>query len=195
MITLKEFQDYIDSFNKEKGQYTINELLSIGVKFKELPLKQRNWESLHQLLGIYNMSAEAHRKRVERYIRCNPDKIEPKVEGDIFRNDYLEKQKVRDWYNAYRRDIRQESRIENLVDEIKNAANKFRPLKIDIKHNNYVYKDDVEAIALLSDWHIGQYSNNFYNKYDQDIAVERVNKLTENLIHYCKLNKVRFYLK
>ena len=191
MITLKEFQDYIDSFNKEKGQYTINELLSIGVKFKELPLKQRNWESLHQLLGVYNMSAEAYRKRVERYIRCNPDKIEPKVEGDIFRNDYLEKQKVRDWYNAYRRDIRQESRVENLIDEIKNAANKFEPLKIDIKPNNYVYKDDVEAIALLSDWHIGQYSNNFYNKYDQDIAVERVNKLTENLIHYCKLNKVK----
>ena len=191
MITLKEFQDYIDSFNKEKGQYTINELLSIGVKFKELPLKQRNWESLHQLLGVYNMSAEAYRKRVERYIRCNPDKIEPKVEGDIFRNDYLEKQKVRDWYNAYRRDIRQESRIENLVDEIKLTVDKLNNLPV-IKYES---KDDVildkEAVLLLSDLHIGVDCNNYYNKYNPTNAKERLEKFLKETIDYCRSNHVK----
>lgn len=191
MITIEEFQTYIDSFHKEKGQYTIEELLQIGVMFKSLPVKKRNWASLHQLLGIYNFSAEAYRHRVERYIRCNPDKIEPKVEGDIFRNDYLEKQKVRDWYNAYRRDIRQESRIENLVDEIKLTVDKLNNLPV-IKYES---KDDVildkEAVLLLSDLHIGVDCNNYYNSYNQNIAKERLEKLLSETIDYCKSNHVK----
>lgn len=191
MITVEEFQTYIDSFHKEKGQYTIEELLQIGVMFKSLPVKKRNWASLHQLLGIYNFSAEAYRHRVERYIRCNPDKIEPNVEGDIFRNDYLEKQKVRDWYNAYRRDIRQESRIENLVDEIKLTVDKLKNLPV-IKYES---KDDVildkEAVLLLSDLHIGVDCNNYYNSYNQNIAKERLEKLLKETIDYCKSNHVK----
>lgn len=191
MITVEEFQTYIDSFHKEKGQYTIEELLQIGVMFKSLPVKKRNWASLHQLLGIYNFSAEAYRHRVERYIRCNPDKIEPNVEGDIFRNDYLEKQKVRDWYNAYRRDIRQESRIENLIDEIKLTVDKLNNLPV-IKYES---KDDVildkEAVLLLSDLHIGVDCNNYYNSYNQNIAKERLEKLLRETIDYCKSNHVK----
>lgn len=191
MITIEEFQSYVDSFHKEKGQYTIEELLQIGVMFKSLPVKKRNWASLHQLLGIYNFSAEAYRHRVERYIRCNPDKIEPNVEGDIFRNDYLEKQKVRDWYNAYRRDIRQESRIENLVDEIKLTVDKLKNLPV-IKYES---KDDVildkEAVLLLSDLHIGVDCNNYYNSYNQNIAKERLEKLLKETIDYCRSNHVK----
>lgn len=191
MITVEEFQTYIDSFHKEKGQYTIEELLQIGVMFKSLPVKKRNWASLHQLLGIYNFSAEAYRHRVERYIRCNPDKIEPNIEGDIFRNDYLEKQKVRDWYNAYRRDIRQESRIENLVDEIKLTVDKLKNLPV-IKYES---KDDVildkEAVLLLSDLHIGVDCNNYYNSYNQNIAKERLEKLLKETIDYCRSNHVK----
>lgn len=191
MITVEEFQTYIDSFHKEKGQYTIEELLQIGVMFKSLPVKKRNWASLHQLLGIYNFSAEAYRHRVERYIRCNPDKIEPNIEGDIFRNDYLEKQKVRDWYNAYRRDIRQESRIENLIDEIKLTVDKLNNLPV-IKYES---KDDVildkEAVLLLSDLHIGVDCNNYYNSYNQNIAKERLEKLLRETIDYCKSNHVK----
>lgn len=191
MITVEEFQTYIDSFHKEKGQYTIEELLQIGVMFKSLPVKKRNWASLHQLLGIYNFSAEAYRHRVERYIRCNPDKIEPNIEGDIFRNDYLEKQKVRDWYNAYRRDIRQESRIENLVDEIKLTVDKLKNLPV-IKYES---KDDVildkEAVLLLSDLHIGVDCNNYYNTYNQNIAKERLEKLLKETIDYCRSNHVK----
>lgn len=191
MITVEEFQTYIDSFHKEKGQYTIEELLQIGVMFKSLPVKKRNWASLHQLLGIYNFSAEAYRHRVERYIKCNPDKIEPNIEGDIFRNDYLEKQKVRDWYNAYRRDIRQESRIENLVDEIKLTVDKLNNLPV-IKYES---EDDVildkEAVLLLSDLHIGVDCNNYYNIYNQNIAKERLEKLLKETIDYCRSNHVK----
>ena len=191
MITTEEFQNYIDSFHKEKGQYTIEELLKIGVMFKSLPLKKRNWASLHQLLGVYNFSAEAYRHRVERYIKSNPDKIEPDTEGDIFRNDYLEKQKVRDWYNAYRRDIREEARIENLVDEIKLTVDKLNSLPV-IKYES---KDDVildkEAVLLLSDLHIGVDCNNYYNSYNQNIAKERLEKLLSETIDYCKSNHVK----
>ena len=191
MITTEEFQNYVDSFHKEKGQYTIEELLKIGVMFKSLPLKKRNWASLRQLLGVYNFSAEAYRHRVERYIKCNPDKIEPDTAGDIFRNDYLEKQKVRDWYNAYRRDIREEARIENLVDEIKLTVDKLNNLPV-IKYES---KDDVildkEAVLLLSDLHIGVDCNNYYNSYNQTIAKERLEKLLKETIDYCRSNHVK----
>ena len=191
MITTEEFQNYVDSFHKEKGQYTIEELLKIGVMFKSLPLKKRNWASLHQLLGVYNFSAEAYRHRVERYIKSNPDKIEPDTAGDIFRNDYLEKQKVRDWYNAYRRDIREEARIENLVDEIKLTVDKLNSLPV-IKYES---KDDVildkEAVLLLSDLHIGVDCNNYYNSYNQTIAKERLEKLLKETIDYCRSNHVK----
>lgn len=191
MITLKEFQDYIDSFNKEKGQYTINELLSIGVKFKELPLKQRNWESLHQLLGIYNMSAEAYRKRVDRHIKKNPYLLDVNDQGEIFKNDFIEKQKVRDWYNAFRRDIRQESRVENLIDEIKSAADKFKDLE-SVKYQKPSNTNlDREAVLLLSDLHIGVDCNNYYNKYNHLIAKERLEKLLKETIDYCKSNNVK----
>lgn len=191
MITLKEFQDYIDSFNKEKGQYTINELLSIGVKFKELPLKQRNWESLHQLLGVYNMSAEAYRQRVDRHIKKNPYLLDVNDQGEIFKNDFIEKQKVRDWYNAFRRDIRQESRVENLIDEIKSAADKFKDLE-SIKYQKAPNTNlDREAVLLLSDLHIGVDCNNYYNKYNHLIAKERLEKLLKETIDYCKSNNVK----
>lgn len=196
-MNLTEFKQYVDNLDPETA-----DVIEIGCLFRKLPVRKRNWNWLLEFLnhknlltGKYaNISADAFRVRVYRYGKLKNEEMEEapeeSAESKDYRDNYSEKQKVRDWYNAYRRDIREEVRIENLIEEIKLAADKFAPLKIAIKPNNYVYKDNVEAIALLSDWHIGQYSNNFYNKYNQDIAVERINKLTENLIYYCKLNKV-----
>ena len=59
MIDKKEFESFVESFQKEPGKYTIQLLLEIGAKFKELPVKERNWEELHKQLGIYNFSKEA----------------------------------------------------------------------------------------------------------------------------------------
>lgn len=190
------------------------DILQIGAEFKKLPVKERKWDYLLAYLKHNNMipeeelglTSDAYRMRVNRFIRESEDYLEQfnfnrsikenKIVSDKeeevkkFREFYSEKQQIRDWYNAYRRDIRNEARIENLKDEIKNAANKFSKLPINIKPNKYDCRD-VEAIALISDWHIGQIADNFYNKYDEKIAEERVSKLASNIVHYCTLNKVK----
>ena len=186
MIDKTEFESFVESYQKEPGKYTIQQLMEIGAKFKELPLKERNWEELHKKLGIYNFSAEAYRRRVERYMRKNESN-----EGKEYREAYTEKQKVRDWYNAYRRDIREEVRIENLKDEIKFAAEKFGKLEPivwpEVKETPV---EKTEAVLLVSDLHIGVDCDNYYNKYNKDIAKERLAKLQKNVIKYCSINNV-----
>lgn len=191
MLKLQEFQEYIDSFKKEKGQYTIDELMQIGVKFKQLPVRQRNWESLHQVLGVYGFTSNAYRQKVDKYIKKKNIILNPEVESEIYRNDYIEQQKVRDWYNAYRRNIRQEVRIENLIDEIKKAADKFKNIPV-VKYTKESSKElNKEAVLLLSDLHIGVECENYYNKYNKDIARERLNTLLKETIEYCRLNQVK----
>lgn len=186
MIDKTEFESFVESYQKEPGKYTIQQLMEIGAKFKELPLKERNWEELHKKLGIYNFSADAYRRRVERYMRKNESN-----EGKEYREAYAEKQKVRDWYNAYRRDIREEVRIENLKDEIKFAAEKFGKLEPivwpEVKETPV---EKTEAVLLISDLHIGVDCDNYYNKYNKDIAKERLAKLQQNVIKYCSINNV-----
>ena len=186
MIDKTEFESFVESFQKEPGKYTIQQLMEIGAKFKELPVKERNWEELHKRLGIYNFSAQAYRHRVERYLRKNESN-----EGKEYREAYTEKQKVRDWYNAYRRDIREEVRIENLKDEIKFAAEKFGKLEPivwpEVKETPV---EKTEAVLLVSDLHIGVDCDNYYNKYNKDIAKERLAKLQQNVIKYCSINNV-----
>lgn len=191
-MNLLEFQEYIESFHKEKGQYSMDDLLNIGVKFKQLPVKQRNWNTLHQLLGVYGFSADAYRQKVNRYIKRNDTKLNYQQEGEIFKNDYIEQQKVRDWYNAYRRDIREEVRIENFKDEIINATNKFSKLNIgkcvtDFK--GVKESDKTESILLFSDLHIGVDCDNHYNKFDLKTAEKRLVRLANQTIKYCRINK------
>lgn len=198
MITSEELQQYIDSFHKEKGTYTMDELMRIGVEFKKLPRKQRNWEALHQLLGVYNITPDCYRKRVERYIRNNDIELVEESELETpalpeetsnYKEAFVEKQKIRDWYNAFRRDMREETRIENLKDEIRSAADKFS--KFDFKKCiNPVVCEGTEAVVLLSDLHIGVDCDNYYNRFNVDIAAERLSKLAENVKYYCELNAV-----
>lgn len=201
MITVDEFQEYVDSFQKEKGKYTLDELLQIGVKFKQLPRSQRSWKILHDTLGIYNITPAGYRKRVERYMKKNAFQILEEEEKEIpaktaeeegkeFRDAYIQQQKVRDWYNAYRRDIREEVRIENLKDEINNAANKFSKLESKKWDTSKLYVAGNEAVLLLSDLHIGVDCANYYNKYNEQIAENRLEKLARSVRLYCENNKV-----
>ena len=58
----KEFYEFVDSFN---GNYDEVNLLIIGKKFRELPVKQRSWQELVDYLGI-NKTANAFRQWVYR---------------------------------------------------------------------------------------------------------------------------------
>lgn len=197
MFTTDEFYEFIKQFNKQKGEYTLDELLEIGTRFKELPRKDRKWNDLHTFLGITEFSADAYRKRVEKHIKaCDLiDQISSvegsNEEGNLYRETYIEKQKVRDWYNAYRRDIREETRIQNLKDELRAAADKFSKLSVlTIRSSENKAAAGVEAVLLLSDLHIGADCDNYYNVYNLDVAKARLTKLATTVRTYCANNHV-----
>ena len=102
----------------------------------------------------------------------------------------IQAQKTRDERNAYQRLIRDSARIETMIETISDTVDKLKSLpKIQYKGST---KDlNTEAVLLLSDLHIGVECNNFYNKYDTDIAVDRLNKLVYDVIDYCHSMKVK----
>ena len=191
MKTKEELIEFIKTFGKKPGQYTIVELLEIGRMMRTLPRAQIDWPWLHSYLGVYGFSSEAYRLRVFNYIKQHPLPTQEEAESVEYRDDYASKYKAREWYNAYRRNIREEVRIDNLKEEIQLAVSKINELPdivSDITIPNI--NGSNEAVLLLSDWHIGQESKNFYNTYNFEVAKNRINKLVEQVIYYCQTQKI-----
>lgn len=192
MITRDELINYIiTKYNKNPGDYTEEEILDIGVQLKQLPQRERNWEWLHDYLGITLFSANALRQRVYKYIEDSTC-IKEDAESVQYRDQYYSKYKEREWVNAYRRLIREDIRIDNLKDEIKHAVSKVNDLPSITSHPiNSNNTNTKEAILLLSDLHIGVDCSNYYNNYNLDIAEKRMNKLLDQVLYYCKLNSIQ----
>ena len=187
MITKDEFYRFVDSFN---GEYDELDLLNIGKKFRELPVKQRNWQELVNYLNL-EKSGNAFRVWVYRNTLNMEDELkteenaEPVSEDARFREEYKQIVKNRDILNAYRRTCRDEARIEVLQDTIKQAVSKLNELpKVSINCIGNP-RGNVEAVALLSDLHIGVYCDNFVNTYNDKIAAQRLSKWTSDIIRYC----------
>ena len=190
-MNIVDFKEYLKTLDPKQI-----DILEIGKSFQLLPVRQRNWEWLFTYLKdtytlpeeYSNITANAYRQRVYRYCQATKD-IEPQKISAV-KEEYIEKQNIRDWYNVYRRNLREESRIETLVEEIKSAADKFKDLPINICKDKIV-DSNKEAVLLISDLHLGVDCNNYYNTYNKDVALKRLNKLVNNTIYYCKLNGIK----
>lgn len=192
MKTREELIKYIKSFGKAPGQYTIQELLEIGRMMRTLPRTQIDWPWLHNYLGVYGFSSEAYRLRVFNYIKQHPLPTQESPEGVEYREDYVSKYKAREWYNAYRRNIREDVRIDNLKEEIQLAVSKVNELPDVVSDITIpsVEGNKREAVLLFSDLHIGVDCDNYYNKYNSQIAAERLNHLITSVMEYCQINNV-----
>ena len=189
-MTKQELILFIEAFNKKPGEYSIEDAIEIGIKMKYLPVKERSWDWLVKYLGITSLSPNALRKRVEKRFHNNFNMSDEAIE---FKNKYSSQYKEREWVNAYRRLIREDVRIDNLKDEIKlvvdklNALPAITPKEINLDPN----LSKTEAVLLFSDLHIGVDCDNYYNKYNLEIAQERVNKLLTDVTYYCYSNNVQ----
>ena len=195
MLTKEEFYQYVDSFN---GNYDEVTLLSIGKKFRDLPVKQRNWKELVDYLSL-DKSADSFRKWVYRnqamleepeddstmkFVKNQKEDISQQPDEVSFREDYKIITKNRDILNAYRKTIRDEARIEVLRDAIKETVSQLNSLP-QIESDYLESDEETEAVALLSDLHIGVECDNFYNKYNVDIAAARLQEWAETVKVYC----------
>ena len=206
-MTKREFEDYIRSFKKKPGEYTDDEVFSIGVAHKTLLHIEKNWNELAEKLGT-ERSGEAlrnwikYRQMENNTLPKNTKILSDRTIEDITLNDvsdtleektralYIQQTKTKDTINSYRRTIREEARVElfkeGIIEAIK-QLDKLPSIEIPKTKKSSEVK---EAILMLSDLHMGVDCNNFYNTYNPAIAVKRVSHLVDRTIKNCLLNNV-----
>lgn len=101
------------------------------------------------------------------------------------REDELYKQQVktRDQFREKRKTLRDEARIENLMDTIWQVASDMPEFNLGIDKKKF---GTDKAVLRISDWHLGKNIDSFWNKYNKTIAKERVDKLIFETIKYCE---------
>lgn len=105
----------------------------------------------------------------------------------------LEKEKIRlqDQRREYKKYIRSDARFEHILEILDEKLDMLNETKPFIQHKDtYVSDSKREAILIASDWHLGANFENFFGKYNLDIAKERLNDLLNKTIEYCKDNRV-----
>ena len=193
MMTKEKFIDLVEKRLKEKKN-NLNEqdIIDIGIAHRELPKVERDWSSVAKMIH-WNGSGESLRHFVLRKLK-DKDMILSNEETDenIAKKKallYRERQQVRDEWSTYHRMLREDARLETLKETIKESARRLEPFR------KSSYKGpkttDVEAIAMISDLHIGVEFDDFCNKYNLEIAKRRVSKLVDDIRRYCTLHKVR----
>jgi predicted phosphodiesterase len=209
-----EFLKYVED-QKEEIDFDTDEgkdiVYDICLRHKALPVGKRNWNELAGLLALGE-------DRGGEWLRCwmkqrqrengalprnpriaipsdlsdNPDDHTDMTKEEMAqqRQDlYIERQKTRDVYNAYRRSLRSETRVQEFKELIQESAQKAKTLpnvNCDFDEKN----SKNEAILMISDFHIGDKIDNFYNKYNAEIAIRRFSHVIGETIEKCKRNHV-----
>lgn len=94
-----------------------------------------------------------------------------------------------DQRREYSKYLRMEARWQHLINEMKLGIKDLEPL--DFKNYNFNKDCDTEASLMISDWHLGLECSNYWNTFNYQVATERINKLKQKVIGYCKLHKVK----
>lgn len=200
MQTKDEFYNYIDSeyMDKDKGSIrtlTMSEFYDIGLVHRSLPRSQKNWQELAEYVN-YPGDGEHYRLATLRYSQSadrQKERIKVQDESIVLEDHtnyeglYKQKTQIRDIYNAYRSNLREDAREDRFredfiaaIKEIDPSEFKFNPV---IKT---IITKPVEAILLLSDMHIGVDCDNFYNTFNSKVAKDRLGTLLEAVSRYCK---------
>ncbi len=206
--------DRIDLDSRDTGMYTEDEIFAIGCSFINLTNSQKRqiggWDKLVKVLkplgqnGKVMKSGEQLRgwiksKRYEinavpKNIQLLSGKTIENITYEEFEEEvnkqkrelYKQQVKTRDERNSYRRTIRDEARIDSLKDCIKDTVYKLASLpKFENTYEDSNADENVEAIMLISDLHIGMEIDNFFNKYNVEIAKKRLEKYVDETIKYC----------
>lgn len=134
-----------------------------------------------------NWSEAKWRRPIEHYLEItsyleeeNPAGLtnDALVEIELAKEE-LKKEKVK--YSDQKREnmstLRKLARLEHLEEYLKENIESIEPVNIPINKNQE--QKEKEATILLGDWHIGSKIDNSFNKYDFDIAKQRVAKIKE----------------
>lgn len=157
-----------------------------------------DWQEIVNLCNI-NWSADHCRKTMIGAIR-HQDYIDSKTKEQLESEQYekliqkelelkKEKVKVQDLKTQVNKQIRELARKENLGEILEEKLDKLPNQMINMNYINHM-SSKKQGIAMISDVHYGMVVDNFLNKYNPDIAQERMNYLTDKIIEYSKLNNL-----
>src|SRR5690606_16029340 len=93
----------------------------------------------------------------------------------------------------YRKLLRLESRVNHIKNEFVKALENVmqnKPLKW-YKKERYLNNCNRSAVLLISDWHKGLFTSNYWNEFNDKIFYERVNELTNKTIEYGKHHDIK----
>lgn len=107
---------------------------------------------------------------------------------DLKQEVYKEKCKLQDQRREYNKLLREGARYEHLIDVVKDGMEKVEPLAL--KSAYEPNPTGTEAVLIISDFHYGLEIDNVLNEYNIEIAKERLEKLLQQTIYYCTINKV-----
>ena len=205
-----EFDNYVNRFDKQAGEFTKEEVLEIGKLHRTLDKRDKDWNALAKKVGWSsgeNLRTFVKSKLAKEGLLGN-DNLVSKIEQAVIDgkeinaeevNDEIDKKmavlykettKYNDARNAYKRILRDEARIETIVEAIKESQASLDALP-KVESGKSFGGGDAEAVLLLSDLHIGVNCNNFYNTYNTQVAVKRLSKLVDETIRYCKRNNIK----
>ena len=161
----------------------------------------------HQVAKICNeelnidLSAEAYRSKERKYKKDKINEVmcdspqEEQSETDSIKEVILDMKKERVKLSDERTQnnaiIRRISREETIKEIAKDIVDKFDfELKLPTYEKISYEKGNEEAILLLSDWHYGIEIDNYWNKYNPDIAKERLTKLRDEVVSILTANNI-----
>ena len=137
-----------------------------------------------------NWSEAKWRRPIEHYLEItsyleeeNPAGLtnDALVEIELAKEE-LKKEKVK--YSDQKREnmsrLRSLARLEHLEDFLKQEYEVYEPVKLETKMLKD--KSDKEMIVMLSDWHIGMQIDNQFNKFNIEVAKERIEKLRARMM-------------
>ena len=99
--------------------------------------------------------------------------------------------KISDMRNLVNRITKEQSRFESMLECARDIAKDFNQSKPLLSNPPVIKSGDKEGLLLISDWHIGLECENHWNKFNTEIAKERLSFLKQRVIDVCIDNKVK----
>lgn len=193
--------DYLIPLDEE----TFDEYRLRVYKMKQLGTLKMTWseiaEMFDEVFGILKDESK-WRKEAKEMLISNVENItseEESIKDDLrdlileYKKERIKLSDERTQNNAY---IRKLAREDSIIEIAKYAADQMSSKKF---LNAYEAKEDIttnkQAIIQISDWHYGIEIDNFINKFNTDICIERIQKLLQEAKDYFAHNPVnRIYV-
>ena len=125
----------------------------------------------------------------DRGLTENPDVDASLLQKEIRlerEKNYKITQQMRDVLREYRAVLRFEARSDNLIQSVRDTADIITESYPLINPDPIIVNDNREGVLLLSDWHYGEVIDDFTNKYNHEIFMERIETITSKTIEYVK---------